>query len=206
MCRVEYKMRMGNIVPMIRRWSRAFIALMALLLATAGNSPLLRAQDAKKPLSGYKVVGVEKFTAGTLSTKEGFPQDFEGIMHKTAVTKLTESKLFEKVVDAAELPADASNSTAPEEGGRLVLSGTIIGYDPGSQAARAWIGLGAGATKVKVRFIFRDAQTGKEVLRSDQQGKYSGTWALTGGSTETGTQQAAKKVIGELIKEIQKKR
>lgn len=200
------KMRMGNIVPMIRPQPAAFITLMALLLVAAGNSPLLRAQDAKKPLSGYSAVTVEKFTAGTLSTKEGFPQGFEGIMQKTAVAKLTESKLFEKVVDGTEAPAGANNSSTAEQGASLILSGTIIGYDPGSQAARAMLCCGAGAAKVKVRFIFRDGQTGKEVLRSDQQGKYSGTWALSGGSTETGTQQAAKKVIGELIKEIQKKR
>lgn len=196
---------MRGSLPVIRRRSGA-LAVAMLLLLTAGSSPVLRAQNAKKLLSGYSAITVEKFTAGTLSTKEGFPQGFEGIMQKSAVVKLTESKLFEKVADGTDAPAGPSNSSTPAESASLILSGTIIGYDPGSRAARAWIGMGAGAAKVKVRFIFRDAQTGKEVFRTDQEGKYAGTWALTGGSTETGTQQAAKKVIGELIKEIQKKR
>lgn len=203
---MAHSIRIRGSVPVIRRRFRDLAVSMTLVLATAGSSPLLRAQNAKKPLLGYSVVTVEKFTAGTLSTKEGFPQGFEGIMQKTAVAKLTESKLFEKVVDGTDAPAGASNSSTPAEGAGLILSGTIIGYDPGSQAARAWLCCGAGATKVKVRFIFRDAQTGKEAFRTDQQGKYSGTWALTGGNTETGTQQAAKKLIDELIKEIQKKR
>lgn len=198
--------RMRESLPVIRRRSGAMAVSMVLLLLTAGSSPLLRAQDAKKPLSGYSAVTVEKFTAGTLSTKEGFPPGFEGIMQKTAVVKLTESKLFEKVADGTDAPAGANNGSTPAESASLLLSGTIIGYDPGSRAARALIGMGAGAAKVKVRFIFRDAQTGKEVFRTDQEGKYAGTWAPTGGSTETGTQQAAKKVIGELTKEIQKKR
>ena len=84
-------------------------------------------------------------------------------------------------------------------------TGTIIGYDPGSQATRAMLCCGAGATKVKMRFIFRDAQTSKEVFRTDQQGKYAGTWALTGGSTDKGTREAAEKLVEGLIKEIQKK-
>ncbi len=122
------------------------------------------------------------------------------------MAKLAATKMFEKVIDATEPAVGAANgSSTPEEPGRLILSGTIIGYDPGSQAARAMLCCGAGATKVKVRFIFRDAQTSKELFRTDQQGKYAGTWALTGGTSEKGTREAAEKLVEGLIKEIQKK-
>jgi hypothetical protein len=191
---------------MNRWWSITLIGLVALLVVNAESPAMWPAQKPKNPFSSYAIITVEKFAVGTLSTKEGFPQDFEGVIQKAAVAKLAASKLFEKVIDATEPYAGAANgSSAPEEPGRLILSGTIIGYDPGSQAARAMLCCGAGATKVKVRFIFRDAQTSKEVFRTDQQGKYAGTWALTGGSTEKGTREAAEKLVDGLIREIQKK-
>src|SRR5712691_10910572 len=58
----------------------------------------------------------EKFAAGTLSTKEGFPQGFEDVIQKTAVARLAASKLFEKVIDATEPAVGAANgSSAPAE-------------------------------------------------------------------------------------------
>jgi len=191
----------------MNRWrSITLIVLVALLVVNAESPTLLPAQKPKNPFPGYTVITVEKFAAGTLSTKEGFPQDFEGVIQKTVVAKLAATKMFEKVIDATEPAVGAANgSSTPEEPGRLILSGTIIGYDPGSQAARAMLCCGAGATKVKVRFIFRDAQTSKELFRTDQQGKYAGTWALTGGTSEKGTREAAEKLVEGLIKEIHKK-
>lgn len=66
--------------------------------------------------------------------------------------------------------------------------------------------MGAGAAKVKVRFVFRDAQTNEEVLRRDLQGKFTGTWTLAGGTTEKATHEAAGKLVGELIKEVRRNR
>jgi len=146
---------------------------------------------------------------GTLSSKEGFPQDFEKVMQKLAVEKLTASKLFENVIDDSEASAAPSSgipARAEEPGHRILLSALVIGYDPGSRAARCWIGMGAGAAKVKVRFIFSDAQSNKEVLRSDLEGKFSGTWTLTGGTTEKASRQSTEKVVDELVKEIHKNR
>jgi hypothetical protein len=190
----------------------SFSVLAALVVANSEGLRSLPAQAAEKPsklLTGYTVISVEKFTVGTLSTKEGFPQDFEKVMQKLAFEKLTASKLFENVTDISEASA-APSSGAPvpseEPGHHIILSGTVIGYDPGSRAARWTIGMGAGAAKVKVRFIFRDAQSNKEILRSDLQGKFTGTWSLTGGTTEKATRQSAEKVVEELIKEIHKNR
>jgi len=191
---------------MNRWWPITLIGLVALLVVNAESPTLLPAQKPKNPFPGYTIITVETFTVGTLSTKEGFPQDFEGVIQKTAVAKLAASKLFEKVIDATDPPAGAANGASEaEEPGCLIVSGTIIGYDPGSQAARAMLCCGAGATKVKVRFVFRDAKTSKELFRTDQQGKYAGTWALTGGSSEKGTREAAEKLVEGLIREIHKK-
>jgi len=183
-------------------------ALTALVLASAQGSPSSPAQNAKKPLSGYSVITVETFVVGTLAAKMGFPQGFEGLIQKSAVVELSGRKLFEKVIDATEPTAGTDGAaTAPEEERRrLILSGTIIGYDPGSRATRVLVGFGAGSAKVKVRLILRDAQTSKEVLRTDLQGKYAGMSSFAGGTVETATRQAAEKVVKGLIKEIQKNR
>ncbi len=192
---------------------RAYVSFSVLVTSLLTSSEGLRWSPAQatekpsKPLTGYTVINVEKFAVGTLSTKEGFPQDFEKVMKKLAVEKLTAGKVFENVTDVSEAsaaPPSGAPAPAEEPGHRIILSATVIGYDPGSRAARSWIGLGAGAAKVKVRFIFRDAQSNKEVLRSDLQGKFAGTWTLTGGTTEKATRQSAEKVVKELIKEILK--
>src|SRR5260370_19654463 len=188
---------------MNRWWPLALIGLVGLLVVTAESPTLVPAQKPKTPVPGYTIITVETFTVGTLSTKEGFPQDFEGVIQKTAVAKLAASKLFEKVIDATDPPAGAANGASEaEEPGCLIVSGTIIGYDPGSQAARAMLCCGAGATKVKGRFVFRDAKTSKELFRTDQQGKYAGTWPLTVGSSEQGTREAAGTLVEGVTKAI----
>src|SRR5690349_5817474 len=91
--------------PMSLRSYVSFSVLAALLLASSGGlrlSPAQANEKPSKPLTGYAVIGVEKFAVGTLSTKEGFPQDFEKVMQKLAVEKLTASKLFENVTDVSE--------------------------------------------------------------------------------------------------------
>lgn len=190
----------------------SFSVLAALLFASPEGLHTSSAWAKVKPsktLSGYTVINVEKFAVGAFSTKEGFPPDFVEVMQKLAVEKLTASKLFQNVTDVSASTADStSGDPAPAEksGNRVMLSATVIGYDPGSRAARWVIGMGAGAAKVKVRFVFRDAHSNKEVLRSDLQGNYAGTWNITGGSSEKATQKSAERVVEELIKEIHKNR
>lgn len=189
-----------------------FSVLVALVLASSEALRPLPAQAKEKParlLTSYTAINVEKFAVGTLSTKEGFPPDYEKVMQKLAIEKLIASKLFENVSDVSEasaVPSSGTSATAEEPGHQLILSATVIGYDPGSRTARWVVGMGAGAAKVKVRFVFRDAQSNKEVLRSDLQGKYTGTWNVTGGSDEKANRESAQKVVEELIKEIKKNR
>jgi Domain of unknown function (DUF4410) len=199
-------------MSMSRCLSIGFVALVTLLPATSDvllASPAPNPGSTAKPLSGYSVIRVEKFGVSTLASKSGFPQNFENEMQKLVVEKLTASKLFENVVDASEasaasLPGGAVAAEKPVNG--LILSATVIGFDPGNQAARSLIAAGAGAAKVQVHFAFRDAGSNEELLRSDLQGKYDGNWSLSGSTTEKATQQCMRNVVKELIKEIQKNR
>jgi len=195
----------------LRSYIRFSVVASLLLVSSGGlrSSPTHAKEKPSKPLTGYAALNVEKFAVGAFSTKEGFPPDFAPVMQKLAVEKLTKSKLFQNVSDvsdASAAPPSGGPALREEPGHRLILSATVIGYDPGSRTVRWVVGMGAGAAKVKVRFVFRDAQSDKEVLRSDLQGNYAGTWNITGGSNEKSTQKSAEHVVEELIKEIHKNR
>src|SRR6266566_4331327 len=105
--------------PMSLRSYISFSVLATLLLASSEglrSSPAQANEKPSKALTGYTVIYVEKFAVGTLSTQEGFPQDFEKVMQKLAVEKLTASKLFENVTDVSEASAAASSGApAPAE-------------------------------------------------------------------------------------------
>ncbi|HXU44309.1 MAG TPA: DUF4410 domain-containing protein [Thermoanaerobaculia bacterium] len=55
------------------------------------------------------------------------------------------------------------------EGKFLILRGTIETLDPGSQAARYWVGFGAGAAKTGIEGELFDAETGKVLVRFTQE-------------------------------------
>jgi hypothetical protein len=51
----------------------------------------------------------------------------------------------------------------------LVLRGKVTKMDPGSQAARYWVGFGAGAVRVEIQGELVDAATGRTLLRFRQE-------------------------------------
>jgi hypothetical protein len=178
-----------------------------LLLAPAA---LLAAQEAPiaKPLAGYTTIVVEKFTIENNAATENFPRGYETVMQNETIRRLEKKALFERVVDAAEAKAesDPAPDTAAEPGKTLVLSGTVVTFDKGSRAARYLVGFGAGATKIKVRFVLRDASSGQNVLEVDRQGKFYGVISFVGGSQSQADSKSARSVVAGLIKVIAKNR
>jgi len=79
-----------------------------------------------------------------------------------------------------EVVVDESNALAPE--GTLVLSGKFTELNPGSQAARAWIGFGAGRSKVCVEGTLSD-HAGTELGNFSHCRKGLG-WGESGGQME----------------------
>jgi hypothetical protein len=88
----------------------------------------------------------------------------------------------------------------------LLLVLGIVGFNKGNRAARYIVGFGAGATKIKVRLVFRDAESQQELLSVDREGKFSGMFTLVGGSGTQAMSDVANDVIDGLIKEINKNR
>jgi hypothetical protein len=162
-------------------------------------SAIVIAQTPAKPLSKYDIIVVEKFGVGSLAANSGYPTGFDGILQKTVVAKLASSKVFKDVADGADTPQTAP---LPEMKGRLLLSGTVIGYDKGSRTARWMVGMGAGKSSVKVRFICKDAATSEEVWRTDQEGTFAGTLEIGGGNEQKALNESSLKVAERLVKQI----
>ncbi len=170
-----------------------FAMVFLVSLATAQTS---------KPLAGYNVIVVQKIEVGSLAGNSGFPTGYDGILQKTTYSKLASSKLFPTVVDGTEAPAKDAAAVPREPEKKLLLTGTVIGYDKGSRTARWMVGMGAGKSRVKVRFIAADAATGQELWRSDQEGTFAGTFELGGGSESKAANESTRKVAEKLVKEM----
>lgn len=155
------------------------------------------------PLKGYSEVRLEPFTIDVAAANAGFPSGYDKVIEKLTFEGLKTSALFGEVVQVSGAGAESQNSPAAENPRRaVVLSATMIGYDPGNRILRALVSLGAGEAKVKVRFVFRDWQSNSQVLSADLQGTYQGNWSPTGASKEDATWQCLRNVVKSLLKEI----
>lgn len=177
--------------------NRYFLLLAALLLLTESS---FAQSKSGKALTGYQIIVVEKATVEDNPKTKEFPGGHEVVMQKSIVANLLEKKTFDKVIDGAEASAPTTDGKA------LTLSTQVIEFDKGSRAARWAVGFGAGATKVKVRFVLKDAANGQELLKTERQGKFYGTFSFVGGSKEHAVSEAAGDVVDGLIKEINKNR
>lgn len=163
---------------------------------------LLASPPAPKPLSGYAEVVVAGVTAQ--KSCEFSPAQSEHL-RKSLVAKLRAKKTA-LVIDsttaegaiAAKLPPAANVK-------RLVIDSVVLAFDAGSHAARA-MGIGAGATKLRVRFTFKDAVSGTEVLRLERIGKYSGRFNGGSATNDDAFVASCTEVIDGLVQEIDKNR
>lgn len=178
-------------------------AILIGLIAAGAAVNVCPQQRAQKPLAGYRSVTVEEFTVEQGAATKDFPKDYQAELRKSAVARLREKQVFDEVSEAAD---GAATGTVDQAGRRLLLSGTVIDYDKGSGVKRHLIGYGAGAMKVKVRFVFRDAATGQEVFHTVRQGKYYGFLIRVPGDKDHPISEASGDVIDGLIKDVVKNR
>jgi hypothetical protein len=76
----------------------------------------------------------------------------------TVVTQGIEKKL-------TAVPVSVSSSGVNPGGKVVVLRGTVVEMNPGSRAARYWVGMGAGSAGTRVSGDVTDGQTGRTLLR-----------------------------------------
>jgi Domain of unknown function (DUF4410) len=156
------------------------------------------APAADKPLASYNAIVLQPFTVDPELAKAKFPADYQNVLEKTLFARLLSERVFETVTDASLDPAAVREKTPRT----LIATGEVIDYNKGNRAARVIINYGIGSARLKIAMVFRDIQTGKEVLRIEQEGSYAGFGNLTGGSAQTAQTESARKVVDGLMKKI----
>ncbi len=168
----------------------ALFALSLLALAAAAEKP--------KPLASYNAIILQSFTVDPELVKAHFPADYENVLEKSLFARLLSERVFETVTDAS-LDPEALKAKSPRT---LIASGEVVDFYKGNRAARVIINYGVGSARLRVAMVFRDAETGKEVLRIEQEGSYAGFGNITGGSAEKARNESARKVVDGLVKKI----
>ncbi len=169
----------------------------ALLLAAGRGTSSPPRDGGDKPLAAYRTLLVESFTVDSRAARKNYPGGYESWLQNETLTRLQTERVFEEVADACD------REPAGEEGPRLTLSGAVMAYDKGNRMVRLLTGLGPGAGKVKVRFVFRDAVSGREVFRTVRQGKFYG-WSDLRGSEQHAMTEAGGDVIDRLIQDVRR--
>ncbi len=207
----------------------AVAATIALPLSAA-----LAAEETAHELAPYSAIVIEPFTVDRNPATEEFPRGLEIITQSKLVQELRRKALFTEVIEsttktagdsaataapaafdttrAAATPAVTDSASAvatpPSKGTgkRVSVATTILIFDKGSRAARYLGGMGAGQTRLKARFVFKDAETGAEVLRFDREGTFKGMFSAFGGSADAASAGVANGLVKGAVQEMARHR
>ncbi len=187
------------------RGDRDFKAASAELSKRLFGEQALTAKE--KPLSAYEVAVVRSIPVASGPDTATFPEGDNVILQKMLVKTLRAKKLFPKVVDGTTpdgLDRTTPSGSAETPAGPLEVLGTVVEYRPASQRQARFIRFGGRSALVKVQFLFRDAQTGRIVMKSLAEGKVD--TGVLGGSAEKVETQAVMRAVDDLVDDIAKNR
>jgi len=173
--------------------------LTAAIISVALTAGIAASPIADKPLAGYTVLVVENLAVDKTDKTKDFDDLWAPLLHKGMLRQLEKKKAFAEIIDGTATPPAAGEK-------RLLLTSTVVGYDKGSRAARFMVGMGAGAAKMRIRFVFKDAVTGAELFTTEREGKYAGWLSGTGGTKEEAVVESAGDVVDRLLEDIKKQR
>lgn len=191
---------------MFYRISKLILCLALMTICWSATSTA--AQTGNKPLTGYNAIIVEKAKVEKNPKLAKFPAGYDTDLQQKIVADLQKKGVFGEVIDAGLKPSDEAlvvDTNSPNNK-RLLLSITIIDFSPGNKALRYTIGWGAGATKVKAKFVFTDAATGREIFNTTLQGKFLGFVTIHGTGKDYGITEASGDIVDGLIRVINKNR
>jgi Domain of unknown function (DUF4410) len=191
-------------------WKRTL--LMTLLVCSFPQGDRTTAKDtptkehSTKPLAGYSVLVFEKIKVDPAAINAGFVEAQVPVMQAEIIVQLFQKKIFDEVIDRSDAPTARATVNPPQGDGKpkLLLSGTVTAFEPGSQAERYLVGFGAGAARLKMHFSFQDSATGKEVLSTDHQHKF--WFGSFGGSKNTAMTRTAEGMVKSLTDDIKHNR
>jgi hypothetical protein len=177
-------------------------------ISAGGSRDAAREQErtARQAAARYSVLIVEKFNVDPAAVKAGFLEEQVPVMQAEIILQLVKQGIFDEVVDGSSLPPTQPGTQPTAEHGKakLLLSGTVTEFEPGSQAERYLVGFGAGAAKLKMHFTFQDAASGQDILSTDHQHKY---WiGAFGGSKNAATTRTAGGMVKSILDDIKRNR
>lgn len=163
---------------MFKRWSGLVLpAVGLLLLGACGSRTYYVMEPPKEAFSKFGSIEVKPFTVDGISTLD--PDKRAKAMELAALI-------------ADQLRERLGPGYFPGTGKKLVVSGKLVGFDPGSQALRYWVGFGAGSGEILAEAYF-DAENGESVAKAMGKGSVSGGWF--GGSLNSAGKRVAKAIV-----------
>lgn len=163
----------------------AFLLLLAAVSGCA-SSHYTVLKPASEPLTNFEILEIQDFQSNLTD------EDSINLANRFA------DQLYNRILeDRAEHPGESIFSEVVRGTDRtesvLLLQGNVIAFDKGSQAARYFIGFGAGKAVCTIRATFINKETGAEVLKTDFDGELS--MGFFGGSADEATNAVAKSFI-----------
>ncbi len=189
----------------MRKRTRLVAWVAAALLLGAPATSQEKKEPPAKPLAGYTALVVERFKVEPAAVQAGFVEAQTPVMQAEIVLQLIKKKLFDEVIPGDGVTPSQPGAPSPTgDKPKLLLSGTVTEFEPGSQAERYLVGFGAGAAKLKMHFAFQDAATGREVLVTDHQHKF---WIGTfGGSKNAAMTRTAEGMVKSIVDDVKHNR
>lgn len=148
-------------------------------------------------LHGYRVAAVAKFPVVDPSVRDDdgrrLADAMSGFLQSEMVRRLSESALFDRVVNLSETEYQPGEDTV------LKLDGEITRLDEGSQTLRAIFGVyGGGAARIQAETHIADMQSGQVVIvTADRRQATMGIW---GGASEHHIRNALDDIARDLTK------
>lgn len=147
-------------------------------------------------LKDYPMIAVERFTVSKSEIEDEGDQRFADSMatfyQSELVRRLRETGLFSRVVNLSETDFPAGAGKA------LRLRGSITRLGRGSQAARYFVGFGAGSTRAQAEMHFVDAQSGQVVMVTAD--RRLGSMGIFGGDSEDFLKESFDNMARDLAK------
>jgi hypothetical protein len=192
--------RLTSLAPV----SRNVIAAIAEQAAASEQSRLPASADndapaiARRPLHSYSAVTVKQFVIEDGPDTSGFPTGDEALLQKLVVGRIRKYTGFREVDEGGEELDTKEASSEPTD--RLTLAGMVVGYNSGGRVRRDLLGFFGGVMTLTIRFVFRDAESGDEVFRTELTS--TGGPVFVHGSVEEMRSQAMLRLADALIKTI----
>ena len=152
----------------------AFVSL-ALFAGGCASQRYTVIEPPSQPLADYATLEIRDFKSN-LNDEESMElaSNFADTLYEAVLKDRKDNpgeSIFQEVV-----------RTSDSSGRVLILDGTIISFEKGSQAKRYWIGFGSGKAYITIQSTFTDKETEELVLKTNFDGELSG--GLFGGSFE----------------------